>query len=118
MKRLLITLFVAVPFSFFAQENISDDAKYENALFQHTALNKQAVSTSVSVINTAFTDDEFRRLKKDLMTKDGIFKVELTDLNRTVKVYYFTDISSDDLKQFFYPYREKFEMSEQEEFQF
>jgi len=86
MKKLIIpTVLFLLSFSVDAQ---SWDAKLENAQFQTSVNNHLAFSSEISKNQGVFTDEDFLRVSERCLTKEGVFKLELSDDNSSIKVYF------------------------------
>ncbi len=92
MKKFIAAIILFVSFQSYAQ---SWEAKYEDALFQHTTNNFQAFSREVSRRQGAlFSEDDFNLIENRCLTKDGIFRLEYSDDQSTITVYYIEWIDS------------------------
>lgn len=85
MKNLVIVLFLLCTFNSQAQ---SWDAKWENALFQIMHQNVLAYKSEVKKNVGVFTDDDFQLVTDRCLTKDGVFRLELSDDKSTITVYF------------------------------
>jgi len=85
MKNLVIALFLLCTFNSQAQ---SWEAKIENAQFQVKHNNYSAYSCVVKKNQGLFSDDDFERISKRCLTKDGIFRVALSQDKSMITVFY------------------------------
>ena len=86
MKHLLFITAIAL-FSFGSQAQ-SWEAKMEDAQFQNRVNNYAAYTSEVKKTQGIFTDNEFNQVLDRCITKDGIFRLELSEDYSTITVYY------------------------------
>lgn len=84
MKNLFIAIFLLFTFTSQAQ---SWDAKAENAQFQNRVNNYAAYTREVKKVSGLFSLDDFTLIQNRCQTKEGIFKLELSDDKSTITVY-------------------------------
>ncbi len=114
MKKLAIIILTAFPVIGFSQ--MTDDARYEHAVFEIQQNNRSAYTTVVSVREIPFTKEEFETIRTRVLEKNEIFKVELIDEARRIRFYHLDSVDLDDLKKFVIPYKEKIEFAPSEPF--
>lgn len=85
MKSLVIAIFLLFTFSSQAQ---SWAAKQENAHFQMNVNNYLAYTSEVKKTQGEFTDDDFDLILNRCLTKEGVFKLSLSEDKSTITVYY------------------------------
>jgi hypothetical protein len=85
MKSLIILTFVLFSFGSQAQ---SWAAKAENAQFEINVNNVLAYTSEVKLTQGVFTDDEFELVSDRCLTKDGVFRMELSTDKSTITIYY------------------------------
>ncbi|MFK7785369.1 MAG: hypothetical protein AB8B56_09645 [Crocinitomicaceae bacterium] len=86
MKKLIIPI-VLFLLSYSADAQ-SWDAKLENAQFQTRVHNHLAFSSEISKNQGIFTDEDFDLVSDRCLTKEGVFKLELSDDKSSIKVYF------------------------------
>lgn len=85
MKNSLITvLFFLFTFSSQAQ---SWNAKLENAQYQTRVNNHSAYTREVKKTQGLFSDDEFGLISDRCLTKEGVFRLEISSDKSTITVY-------------------------------
>lgn len=85
MKNLFIVFFLLFTFSSQAQ---TWAAKLENAQFQNRVNNYTAYTCEVKKTQGLFTEAEFELVSDRCLTKDGIFKLSLSQDKATIIIYY------------------------------
>lgn len=85
MKQFIIALVLLVSFQSNAQ---SWDAKFEDAQFQHFTNNYSAYTRDVRRSDgTVFSMDDYELISDRCLSKEGIFRLELSDDQLTIRVY-------------------------------
>jgi hypothetical protein len=85
MKSLIIAAFLLFTFSSQAQ---SWSAKAENAQFEVNVNNWSAYSCEVKLTQGVFSDDDFQLVSDRCLTKEGVFRLELSGDKSTITVYF------------------------------
>lgn len=85
MKNLIIAIVLLFTFTSQAQ---SWDAKAENAQFQNRVNNYAAYTREVKKVSGLFSADDFTLIENRCISKEGIFKLELSDDQSTITVYF------------------------------
>lgn len=85
MKNLIISVFLIFAFNSQAQ---SWAAKLENAQFQVRVNNYTAHTSEVKATQGTFSDNEFDLISNRCLSKEGIFKLDLSPEKTTITVYY------------------------------
>lgn len=85
MKSLIISIFLLFAVSSQAQ---SWGAKIEDARFQTRVNNYLAYSCEVKKTQGLFTDDDFDLVSNRCLTKDGVFRLTLSQDKSTITVYF------------------------------
>lgn len=85
MKNLFIVIFLLFTSSSQAQ---SWGAKLENAQFQNRVNNHLAYTSQVKKTLGLFTKDDFELISNRCLTKEGVFKLEITQDKSTIIIYY------------------------------
>lgn len=85
MKNLFIAIFLLFTFTSQAQ---SWGAKSENAQFQTRINNHTAYSSEVKKVSGLFSDNDFQLIKNRCLTKEGVFKLDMSQDKSTIIVYY------------------------------
>ncbi len=85
MKRFIIALVLLVSFQSNAQ---SWGAKFEDAQYQHFTNNFSAYTREVKrTHDNIFSMDDFELISDRCLSKEGIFRLELSDDQSTITVY-------------------------------
>lgn len=95
---------------------MSDEARFESAVYEIRELNRSALTTKVNVVEHQYKQKEFDAIKRNLFKKSEVFKVELVDYDRTILIYHFDTIGADEIKVFVLPYKDEIEIMESEVF--
>jgi len=103
MKYTIIILLTILPLVSFSQSYEAN--KLENAIFQIQQNGRLANTTIVTGVDSKFTVKEFDLIRKDMLEKEEIFKIELIHDEKSIKVYHFTNIDVDGLKYFIIPHK-------------
>ena len=85
MKNLFIAIFLLLTFSSQAQ---SWGAKSENAQFQVRVNNHSAYTSIVKKTQGLFTQDDFDLINDRCLTKEGVFRLDMSQDKSTITVYY------------------------------
>lgn len=85
MKNLIISAFLLFAFNSQAQ---SWAAKLENAQYQVRVNNYTAFTREVKSTQGPFSENEFNLISNRCLSKEGIFKLELSPEKTTITVYF------------------------------
>ena len=64
------------------------ESKYENAHFENRVNGHEAYTSIVKKIAGEFTKAEFNSIQNRCQTKEGVFRVEISDDKSTITIYY------------------------------
>jgi hypothetical protein len=85
MKNLFIVALLLFTFSSQAQ---TWGAKIENAQFQNSVNNHLAYTSEVKKTQGIFSDDDFQLISNRCLTKEGVFKLDISQDKSTIYIYY------------------------------
>lgn len=85
MKNLFIAIFLLFTFSSQAQ---TWGAKLENAQFQIRINNHSAYTSEVKKVQGLFSENDFQLISDRCLSKEGVFKIDISQDKSTLIVYY------------------------------
>lgn len=110
MKLHIIAILAFIPFISDAQ--VDEDKLWENARYQVSTDKHKIYYTDVNNAEGAFTESDLQLLKQAMFQKEGIVRIELIDLDRTFRIFYFEYIEIEIIKDFVLPIEENVEFME------
>ena len=98
MKAFIITLVLLI--SGFVSAQVNEDKIWEQAVYEVRTNGTPFYYTDVNVRETPFTKTNFALIKENMLSKEGIARVELLDHARVLRVYHFEYIEPEGIKSF------------------
>ncbi|UKN01149.1 hypothetical protein K6119_15575 [Paracrocinitomix mangrovi] len=128
MKALFSILFLCSGLLLFGQTTVGvenkgdfttdEDKAFEKAYYEVKQNGETAFTIDVEFKDVPFDVAKFRMIKDQMLLKEGIFKVELIKDNKTIRVCHLSFIEVETIKSFIIPYRQDFDTTEKEPFEF
>lgn len=118
MKVVVSFLFVLLSFASFSQEEnketyfFHEDELYEKARFEAKNKELNTYYSDVEVYDVAITPNVLNNLKYTMYNKEGIFKLELLEEGKRLRVYHMEYIERETIKLYVERYVEKFDIHE------
>lgn len=100
MKLIFSLLILSLPIFAFGQNK--EDLQYEAAVYQIN-LGQSASTSDIDIIDNQLDKSTFMQMKQNLLKKEGIFKVELVNDEKTIRVYHFDYIDLEGIKELVLP---------------
>jgi hypothetical protein len=117
MKQLIILSLIALPTLVFAQ--VDESKLWEEAMHEVSHNGQLAFYSDVVITDSEpFNREDMVAIRHKMYQKEGIFKVELIDHNRIVRVYHYDFIELETIKNFAFEVKREIEVRDRITFEF
>lgn len=95
----------------------SESKLYEEAYFQVKHKGETAFFTDIETTGNTFDGSTYERVEQELLAQDGVFRVNLTENNKVIRIYHLSYVSIERMKTILLKYFQDFHPNERVPYQ-